>query len=58
MEKYIVYLYTSDSAITKGLDEIKVEGEPKTDGEGDLIFGNRNFVFNRGSWKYYKKVNE
>ena len=50
-ERYIVNAFKADSEI-----EIEVEGKPSIDGDGYLRFGRDNFVFNRGSWSYFKKI--
>ena len=53
MDKYIVNIFKADKEV-----EITVEGKPNIDGDGYLRFGRDNYVFNRGSWSYFKKVTE
>jgi hypothetical protein len=53
MSKYIVNTYKEDKEV-----EIEVSGLPNIDGNGYLRFGTDRFVFNRGSWSYFKKVTE
>jgi len=53
-EKYVVFLFTCNG----GIEEIEVVGMPGLYEDGVLSFGRNNFVFNRGSWSYFKKVEE
>ena len=51
-QKYVVFLFTHD-----GIEEIEVIGKQQIDNEsGCLSFARDNFVFNRGSWNYFKKA--
>lgn len=51
VEKYVVIAYKEDKEI-----EITVDGKPNIDQDGYLRFGRDNYVFNRGSWSYFRKV--
>ena len=51
MEKYIVKIYDEEK-------DIEVEGKPNIDSDGYLRFGRDNFVFNRGTWAWFKRVTE
>jgi len=53
MSKYLVTVYKEEKKV-----EIEVTGLPNIDGDGYLRFGRDKFVFNRGSWSYFKKVEE
>ena len=49
-EKYIVKIFTDQGEI-----EVPVEGKPNIDSDGYLRFGRDNYVFNHGSWSWFKK---
>ena len=50
-EKYVVFLFTHD-----GIEQVEVVGRPQIDADGILKFGEDSFVFNHGSWNYFKRV--
>ena len=50
MEKYVVVIFAENK------EEIEVTGKPIIDTDGYLRFGRDNFVFQRGQWTYYYKV--
>ena len=59
---YEVSLYQDNIAVGDNKKvEVKSNKEPKINEEGNLVFYDKSeiiFMFNEGSWQYWKKIDE